>query len=146
MPHDFRYRRRVEFADTDTADVAHFTAFFRFMEEAEHAFYRSLGGVAYAWEEDRAVGMPRVAASCEYLRPLRYGDEVIVLLTVVERTESAIGYVVEFQLDDGAEPVRVATGAMTVVYAERPHGTADWRAAPLPELFRERVQVEPNRR
>ena len=35
--------RRVEFADTDAAGIAHFSAFFAWMEETEHEFLRSRG-------------------------------------------------------------------------------------------------------
>lgn len=143
MAHEFVYRRRIQFADTDTADVAHFSAFFRFMEEAEHAFYRSLGTVAYAWETDRVVGTPRVAASCEYLRPVRYGDELDIRLVVVERTDKAIGYEVEFRLPNDSEPEPVARGSMRVVYAVRPHGSQDWRAAPLPPEIRDHIEIAP---
>ena len=38
MPEAFRCTRQVEFNDTDMAGIAHFTAFFRWMEEAETAF------------------------------------------------------------------------------------------------------------
>ena len=37
------YKRRVEFAETDMAGQVHFSNFFRYMEAAEHAFFRSLG-------------------------------------------------------------------------------------------------------
>jgi len=39
----FSYQRIVEFADTDLAGIMHFSNFFRFVECAEHAFFRSLG-------------------------------------------------------------------------------------------------------
>ena len=57
----FRYRRRVQFSETDLAGIAHFSAFFRFMEEAEHALWRAAGlsiGAA-----DITGGWPRVAAA-----------------------------------------------------------------------------------
>ena len=34
------YKRRVEFAETDMAGMVHFSMFFRYMEEAEHAIWR----------------------------------------------------------------------------------------------------------
>ena len=39
----FRVKRRVEFADTDMAGIVHFSAFFVYMEQAEHELLRSLG-------------------------------------------------------------------------------------------------------
>ncbi|MBL8848408.1 MAG: acyl-CoA thioesterase, partial [Planctomycetaceae bacterium] len=42
MPH-FVSQRRVQFSETDMAGIVHFANFFRWMEEAEHEYFRSLG-------------------------------------------------------------------------------------------------------
>jgi len=42
-PKGFHWRRRVEFAETDMAGIAHFSSFVIYMEQAEHALLRSLG-------------------------------------------------------------------------------------------------------
>ena len=39
----FITHRRVEFSDTDMAGIVHFANFYRYMEQAEHDFFRSLG-------------------------------------------------------------------------------------------------------
>ena len=73
---EYRTKRKIEFVDTDMAGIVHFTRFFVFMETAEHEFLRSLGtSVATEWNGDK-IGWPRLAASCEYLSPLRFEDEV----------------------------------------------------------------------
>ena len=43
MPYEFKTIRRVEFSETDMAGIMHYSNYFRFMETAEHAFFRSLG-------------------------------------------------------------------------------------------------------
>ena len=43
MPTEFSIPRRVQFSETDMAGIAHFSNFFRMMEEVEHAFFRSVG-------------------------------------------------------------------------------------------------------
>jgi len=43
MAYEFKAVRRVEFSDTDTAGIMHYSNYFRFMETAEHGFFRSLG-------------------------------------------------------------------------------------------------------
>ena len=40
--HEFTITRRVEFSETDMAGIVHFSNFCRYMEHAEHAFFRSL--------------------------------------------------------------------------------------------------------
>lgn len=144
MTSTFSVRRRVEFADTDAAGVVHFTALFRFVEEAEHAFYRSLGSTAFAWRDAALVGMPRVHASLDFLAPARYGDEVEVHLRVSEKRARSIHYETELTLGEGEARKLVARGAMTVVYATRPHGEREWRAAPIPPELADAIQPEPD--
>ena len=43
MVSEHRLRRRVQFYETDSAGMVHFTCFFRYMEEAEHAMWREAG-------------------------------------------------------------------------------------------------------
>ena len=37
MAEAFHYRRRVEFCETDAAGIVHFSAYFQYMEQAEHS-------------------------------------------------------------------------------------------------------------
>ena len=39
----FSYERRVEFCETDSAGIAHFSSLAIYMEQAEHALFRSIG-------------------------------------------------------------------------------------------------------
>jgi len=82
MPSPFRTSRRVEFCDTDMAGIVHFSNFFRFMEFAEQEFLRSLG-LSVAWTENgERRGFPRVAASCDFLKPVRFEDVLDITVTV----------------------------------------------------------------
>src|SRR5271167_2282952 len=99
MPTPFRTTRRVEFADTDMAGIVHFSNFFRFMEAAEVEFLRSRGlSVALTWEGEK-LGFPRVAASCDYLRPVHFEDVVDVAVSLVRLGQKSATYGFEFSLD-----------------------------------------------
>ena len=141
MASEFVYTRRVEFADTDTANLIHFTALLKFMEEAEHALYRSFGLVGFRWSEDSVFGMPRVSVSCDYLGAVRYGDEVEVRLRVREVRRKAIRYSAEFTVDRSGEGEVVARSDWTVVCARREHGSRDWRGIEIPPLLKKRLQT-----
>ena len=92
MRTEYRTRRKIEFADTDMAGIVHFSRFFVFMESAEHEFLRSLGtSVATEWNGDK-IGWPRLAASCEYLHPLRFEDEVDILMWVSKKGTKSLTY------------------------------------------------------
>ena len=111
MTIQFRTTRRVEFGDTDMAGLVHFANFFRYMEAAEHEFLRSRGlSVAMEWEGE-PIGFPRVSASCDYLRPVRFEDVLEVALEVANLGRKAVTYRFEFTL--GGEPV--ARGQLSAV-------------------------------
>lgn len=103
MPVSFRTSRIVEFGDTDMAGIVHFVRFFSWMESAEHALLRSLGlSVAMEWQGER-IGFPRVSASCDYLRPVRFEDVLDVAVTVEKLGRASLTY--GFEFFKGAEVV-----------------------------------------
>ena len=69
MAYEFKATRRVEFSDTDMAGIMHYSNFFRFMETAEHGFYRSLGFSVVMQEIDPRLGWPRGARRRPQVRP-----------------------------------------------------------------------------
>ncbi len=141
MPSEFIRRRRVEFADTDAAGLIHFTALLRFMEETEHAFYRSLGFSGYWRTEASVTGFPRVSVSCEYLAPLRYGEEVTIRLLVREVRAKAIRFEAGFSVERGGGSITVARGEMTVVCATRRHGEVEWEGVEIPTELERQLEV-----
>lgn len=109
MPAEFTYRRRVQFAETDLAGIVHFSWYFRYMEEAEHALWRSLG--LQIAPPGGQVGYPRVSASCDFKGPLRFEDEFEVGVRVEAVGRRSLKY--GFTLRRGDEIL--AIGAMTSV-------------------------------
>src|SRR5258707_11012424 len=83
MPPQFTYSRRVQFSDTDMAGIVHFSNFYRFMEEAEHEMFRSLGFKIVENQPDGSVvGWPRVRASCSFEAPAGYDELIDIDITV----------------------------------------------------------------
>ena len=131
----FRYRRRVQFSETDLAGIAHFSAFFRFMEEAEHALWRA-AGLSIAPRESEFV-FPRINAAFDYHNPLRFEDEFDVHIRVAGMTDKTMRYACV--LTKGA--TKIATGSLTIVCATR-HGD-DIKAASFPPAMAARFAVAP---
>ena len=131
---EYRYRRRVQFAEVDAARIAHFSHFFRYMEEAEHAMWRA-AGLSIASPDD-AFGYVRVGASFDYHAPLHFEDECDVHLRIVQITRASMGYACAVTRADE----RIATGAMTIVCTIR--GENGRRvSAPFPAAVRDRFDV-----
>ena len=101
MPSPFTITRRVEFGDTDMAGIVHFANFFRFMESAETAFLRSLG-LSVSWRDDaKKLGFPRVAASCDFLAPARFEDELTIAVSVERVGTKSVTYRHDFSNQRG---------------------------------------------
>ena len=101
MAHEFTITRRVEFNETDAAGIVHFSNYFRYMEYAEHAFFRSLGRSIV--DHDLDVGWPRVHCHCDYKKPLKFEDEVEIQLLVSARTSKSLSY--QFRFSTGGTEV-----------------------------------------
>ena len=115
MPHEFKATRRVEFYETDMAGIVHYSNFFRYMETAEHGFFRSLGYSVVMHHFDPPVGWPRVHAECDYLQPLHFEDEVEIQMLISEKKPKSLGYVFRFWKLKSGERVEVARGRLTAV-------------------------------
>ena len=130
---EFTYRRRVQFAETDLAGIVHFSCYFRYMEEAEHALWRA-AGLSIA-PEPATVGWPRVAAAFDYKSPLRFEDEfdVAVRLAAVSRRTLQYGFTLRRQA------VTIGRGLLTTAcVAKLPDGAM--KAIDLPEGLVERLR------
>jgi acyl-CoA thioester hydrolase len=142
MAFEITVTRRVEFSDTDMAGIMHFSNFFRFMETAEHAFFRSIGFSVLLEKIDPSLCLPRVHASCDYRAPLRFEDEVDIHLVVARKTKRTLGYHFRFLRKHGRATQEVAHGVLTVVCASRqPDGSL--KATPFPSALADKIELAP---
>ncbi len=138
MTTPFKITRLVEFSDTDMAGIVHFTAFFRYMEQAEHAFYRSLGMSVIMHDGERQVSFPRVHASCDYTKPLRFEDEVEIELILAEKKLKALVYEFIFRrlasrgVSASASAEEVARGKLIVVCVTKDPASGTMKSIEIP--------------
>ena len=142
MPSEYRFTRRVEFADCDMAGIMHFSNFFRFMESAEHAFYRAVGISLHEQVQGKFIGWPRVSASCDFAKPLRFGDEVEVQVLLKEIGEKSMTYTFIFRKPKEEE--EIARGMFTVVCACQEIPGGNFEPIPIPKETRARIQNQPS--
>jgi acyl-CoA thioester hydrolase len=137
---EFKLRRQVEFSETDMAGIMHFSNFFRFMEAAEHAFFRSLGLSVVLSRCGFGLHLPRVHAECDYLAPVRFEDEILIHLLVEKKGTRSLAY--RFRFYRNNDPNEVARGRLVVVCAELgPNGVL--KAAPIPNLVANKLREAP---
>jgi YbgC/YbaW family acyl-CoA thioester hydrolase len=135
---EFRLHRRVQFHEADPAGIVHFSWFFRYMEEAEHALWRDAGLSIAPPGAD--ISFPRVSAGFEYHQPLRFEDEFDVHIRIVAMSQKTIRYSCSVTRGD----TRIATGALTIVCVTAKSGQP-MKAIRIPETVASRFEVAAER-
>lgn len=123
----FRSRRRIEFADTDASGRAHFAAVLRHVEAVEHECLRQ--AEVPVGDEDGA--WPRVRVECEYMRPLAFGDEIVVVLQLAPSGKTSLAWGFEVLQEDLA----AARGTVVTVLVD-----AEGKPRVVPEEWRQRLR------
>lgn len=141
MAYQFKIRRLVEFSDTDMAGIVHHAVYFRYMEAAEHAFFRSLGLTVAPPKTPASVGWPRVHTEADFSAPLRFEDEVEIQLLVAEKKSKALTYAFRIRKRNAPEPFEVARGKITVVCIKLVDGRM--KATRIPKAIADKIQVAP---
>ena len=130
---EYRLRRRVLFYEADPAGIVHFSWFFRYMEEAEHALWREAGLSIAPRRADFLF--PRINAAFEYHSPLRFEEEFDVCIRVAAMTDKTMRYACEVT----REQTKIATGSLTIVCATRQGD--EMKAVSFPQEIAAKFQV-----
>jgi acyl-CoA thioesterase FadM len=115
-PANHIHRRRVEFADTDAAGVAHFSRLMAMVEEAEHGFFRERGILILTAES----AWPVVKTEVDFCGACRFGDEIEMRLSDFKPGKSSLAYAFEGTIDGR----KVFSGKMTKCHISPATGRA----------------------
>jgi 4-hydroxybenzoyl-CoA thioesterase/acyl-CoA thioester hydrolase len=132
----FLHTRRVEFRDTDSAGIAHFSTFFNFMEEAEHAFLRSRGLSVVMHDAEGTISWPRVSAKCDYRSAVKFEDVMTIEVRIARLGEKSVTFAFTFH----AEERLVAEGEITAVCCRIGAGKPP-RGIPIPPEMRAKLEA-----
>lgn len=130
----FKTPFRVSWADTDAAQVVHFSNYFRFFERTEEEFYRALG-FTFADTHKRGLWFPRVEAFCQFRKPARFNDLLEMELTVEELKEKSVKY--GFRIFNKETSDLLAEGYVVVVAADKRTG----KATQIPKDIVEKIET-----
>ena len=133
----FLYNRRVEFRDTDSAGIAHFSTFFNFMEEAEHAFLRSRGLSVVMQDAEGTISWPRVSAKCDYRSAVQFEDVMTIEVVIARLGEKSATFVFTFQSGERL----IAEGEITAVCCRIEAGKPP-RGIPIPQEMRSKLEAD----
>ncbi len=136
MASSFETKHFVEFPETDMAGIVHFSNFNRWMEQAEHAFFRSQGlKIVYHQPDGIVLGWPRVSANCRFESPARYEDVVDVQLFVERIGVKSLTYDIRFSVEGRS----VARGRLKTVCCMMTPGQP-MMSVPIPEVYTSKLE------
>jgi len=135
MTDHYTMMRKVQFAETDLAGVVHFSNYFRYMEEVECSFWRSLGFSVNIPTGDGHIGWPRVSVSCEYARPARFEDDLELAIMLTEVNDKSVSFKCEFRIDG----ICIAVARSSTVCCMTKDGK--FQSISIPNEIREKLQA-----
>ena len=120
----------VRYAETDQMGIAHHSNYAVWFEAARTEYIKSLG-ISYTRIEELGLMLPLRSLKCEYLKPAKYEDRIIIRTSIKEFNGIRItfGYQV-FKKEDGS---LLATG-------ETEHVWTDHRLKPC-NLKRKNIEI-----
>ncbi len=117
--------------------MVHFSVFFRYMEEAEHAVWRAAGiDILRTQLAKQPTSWPRISASFDFKAPLRFQDEFEVRTEIAAVTRSTIQWA---HVLTRGETV-IGTGTVTAVCVNKnPDGSM--KSARIPDEIISRLRA-----
>jgi acyl-CoA thioester hydrolase len=105
----------VRFNEADPLGIVWHGHYIRYFEDGREAFGKKFG-ISYLDFYHHGLAVPVVSVNCEYKKPLRYGDTVIVETTHIPLKAAKLQF--DYKMFDGSTRSLVATGTSMQVFVD----------------------------
>lgn len=131
---------QVRFSEVDSLGIAWHGHYVRYFEDGREAF-GAAHGLGYLDVYRAGLVTPIVKLSCDYKRPLTYGDSVLIETTFIDSPAARIHF--SYKIFKLGQPELVAEGETTQVFLDldartlllnTPPFFEDWKQRMLPAL------------
>ena len=125
----------VRFGDTDPYGVVYFASYFRYCHHGIEEFFRHLGLAPESLfrNQEEGFGLPIVGASCDFYKPVWYGETLRLNVSIVQARKKVITF--GFHFFDAQQAELVARGQATMVAIDK-----DWHSRSLPERLSQALE------
>ena len=131
-------QRRVEWADTDSAGIIHFSRYLVYMETAEHELRRAAGSSVSLDVPGGHLSWPRLSTACQFVRPVKFEDQLDIRIFILHKSTRSLTFGCEFFHDDEL----VARGQMSSACCMlEPHKPL--KSIPIPAAIADRLEPAP---
>jgi uncharacterized protein (DUF924 family)/acyl-CoA thioesterase FadM len=132
----FAIRRRVNWGDSDTAEIAYTGSFIPFAIDALEVWYEAVLGFNFYQLKRDNLGNPAVSLHFDFHAPLVVGDRFDTAVFLERLGKSSISH--RFEMTKVGGPL-VCTASFTSALARDVHSPAI-KAQPFPDDWRERIE------
>lgn len=101
------YERKVNYYETDSMKIVHHSNYIRYMEESRTNSLSKIG-LPYSKMEEEGILIPVLSVSCEYKRPARYED--IILIDVKVKEYTGVKLIMEYEITNKETGELLLTG------------------------------------
>ena len=129
-----RTRFRVRYAETDQMGVVYYANYLIWMEIGRVELVRARGFNYKELEEKEGLFLSVLDATCHYLYPARYDEEIEVQTEVSKVGSRTIEFA--YQVRSAHSDRLLARGSTRHIWLNR-----DWRPTRLPDEYREALRV-----
>ncbi|HHY73360.1 MAG TPA: acyl-CoA thioesterase [Bacillus bacterium] len=77
------YEFRVEWGDTDAAGIVYNPNFYKWMDQAVHYYFESIGFPLLNLVRDEKIGIPVIESKCNFQKPLYFADHVVLHTNII---------------------------------------------------------------
>jgi acyl-CoA thioester hydrolase len=119
----------VKFNEADPLGIVWHGHYIRYFEDGRESFGKRYG-VAYLDFYHNGLAVPVVSVNCDYKKPLRYGDSVIVETTYINSPAAKMKF--EYKIYESKSRTLVATGSSLQVFVNAKSFTLELT---IPEFF-----------
>lgn len=121
----------VRFGDVDRAGIVYYPVIFHYLHIAQEDFFADYVGMPYhrLIEEER-LGFPTVTDATEFLKPLKYGDRLEIVVFISRVGESSATF--EFRIYRNGDGELLARSSQIKVAVNMD----TWEKVPMPEKYR----------
>jgi acyl-CoA thioester hydrolase len=127
MAHTCETRFRVRYAETDKMGVVYYANYFVWMEIGRTDYCKSIG-FSYRDMEAEDANMAVADASCRYIAPALYDDEILVRTTVDRLSRRLVTFL--YSIHNGATGKLLAEGKTVHITVGK-----DGRTCSIPERY-----------
>ena len=105
----------VRFNEADPLGIVWHGHYVRYFEDAREDFGK-LHGISYLDFYRNSLAVPVVAIQCDFKKPLRYGDTIIVVTKYINTKAAKLNF--NYQIFDYLNGTPIATGSSSQVFVD----------------------------